>query len=1147
MSKTILGLDLGPSSVGWALLSADDQLKPTGLVKCGVRVFPAPVDPESHDLLNVHRRMARGARRLCARRRQRRDLALRILREAELLPATEPELRKLFSDNARNPYVLRSEALHSELIPFELGKALFHLCKRRGFKSNRRSLFTQLERNPEAWAEVRGIVEAEEAEDMRKAAAKRAMAKGSAVAKEDPDAKLAQIASLEELLQRQGLTLGQYLATLLDQNKNNQADPTSRVRLRNLETSRRMYENEFDRIWEAQAHFRPEALTRTFRRQLFEAIFDQGPLKVQRFLTGDCTFEPNRKRARLACSIAHRFSIWGDVRNIKVAISPREEELPLSWEQRNRLFDALNRAKTMNWNSVKTLLGYPKSAVINLERSKEDGLTGNATEVDLSGMISDWDRWTGDDRAALEVDLLTIDRKDALYLRLRHRWKFDVELAYRLTTWEPTSGVASLSAKAMSVLIPILASDLDEITVRQACVVVANELKSQAEETEDPRLRKILEAREKNYRHAESEPSDDRLLPLLPEPFKGRFPLDTDPRLPKVTNPVVRKCLHQVRQVVSAICRQYGPPDLIRIELARDMKLTEREKAIVRKLNARNKSDAKDARDALVSENWAVPNSTNLRKYRLWKECGGVCPYTGRSISLGMLFPRDGSPPGAEVEHIIPYFRSLDESYRNVTLCVTSANRTKSNKTPFEAYAGRPEVYGEILDRVRRFPSESLVVKWESQGRIKSEQIQLGGHKIKLFELDLGNLDAKRKREGREGGLLDMFIGRRLPDTGYGAREATKYLKFVAEVETTKGEATHALAYKWGLSSILWELHGEVPPPEEPDRKYREDHRHHAIDAIVIALTSKALFQRLSKLSAESGLGLTEQRFKLDDPWPGFRRSEVLEAVRDITVSFGSKRKIRGALHSEQPFGKIRHSSTGREVYVQRKTLDETIKKGHLDAIVDRRIRELALARYASASGDNEADRLRSAFGDPSKPLLIRDRHGRMHPVRRVRVEVADADKSVFGVDAVRGSPDTFRKYFDYGKYHHVEIVECVRAHTDADGRAWKVGERRGLFVSMAEAAKQVRRLKGRYVNDDHGPDWRLALALSEDEHVVLDPVKEPTTCRVQVLSASDQRVGFRLHTASTVNRNSERWVRNVSSSHRWQKISVDPLGQRSP
>lgn len=81
-----------------------------------------------------------------------------------------------------------------------------------------------------------------------------------------------------------------------------------------------------------------------------------------------------------------------------------------------------------------------------------------------------------------------------------------------------------------------------------------------------------------------------------------------------------------------------------------------------------------------------------------------------------------------------------------------------------------------------------------------------------------------------------------------------------ATVEVSKGEATATLRHIWGLNSVL---SGNALTEKE-----RKDHRHHAIDAIVIALTSRALFQRLSRLSTQSGRALGERGFGLDDPWP---------------------------------------------------------------------------------------------------------------------------------------------------------------------------------------------------------------------------------------------------------------------------------------
>ena len=197
--------------------------------------------------------------------------------------------------------------------------------------------------------------------------------------------------------------------------------------------------------------------------------------------------------------------------------------------------------------------------------------------------------------------------------------------------------------------------------------------------------------------------------------------------------------------------------------------------------------------------------------------------------------------------------------YMNKTLCMARENRSvKKNNTPYEAYGANNERYLEMLARVRRMPF------------------------------------GKRARFERKEIKTDEFVERQLNDTRYIAREVKKYVERLGgvSVEVTKGGVTHWLRKRWGLNRVLGD-NGE---------KNREDHRHHAVDAVVVALTSRSLFNRISALSAQSGFALSERGCHLPDPWPGYF-SQICVNVDKIIVSHAATRKIIGALHEETAYG----------------------------------------------------------------------------------------------------------------------------------------------------------------------------------------------------------------------------------------------------
>ncbi|MCL4211289.1 MAG: hypothetical protein KJZ68_11565, partial [Phycisphaerales bacterium] len=202
MSTMTLGLDLGPTSIGWALVDEEEGR----IVATGVRVFPEGVDRDQQGAehpKNEQRRIARGMRRQIARRARRKKALRAALVEAGLYPAEPAEQGRL---DALDPYVLRRRALTEALVPFEFGRILIHLNQRRGFLSNRREDRKRRKETSELLNEISSLA-----------------------------------ASIEEAGHE---TLGQHFASIRAGNP--------RERVRGHHTRRDMYEREFDLLWDRQ-------------------------------------------------------------------------------------------------------------------------------------------------------------------------------------------------------------------------------------------------------------------------------------------------------------------------------------------------------------------------------------------------------------------------------------------------------------------------------------------------------------------------------------------------------------------------------------------------------------------------------------------------------------------------------------------------------------------------------------------------------------------------------------------------------------------------------------------------------------------------------------------------------------------------------
>lgn len=1055
-----LGLDLGTNSIGWALVREDEDGASGAMEGCGVRIFEEAVDAKTGAPKNQARRGARLARRVLQRRARRRALLRKRLVEAGLLPvelADGSDLeRKL--NALGDPYALRKQALDKTLEPHQIGRVLLHLCARRGFLSNRKT----------RWGALLGdldakdlIDEMEKAERERKADAGRS-AKANEEEKEQGKV-IAELADLWNAMQAAGArTLGEYLADLPEGE-----------RKRERHTDRQMHQEEFGKVWAAQAERHP-MLTEELRKRLFETIFHQRPLKLRGGRIGMCSLEPLRPRAAKARLESQRFRLLQDVNHLdaagiwqddySLACERRKVLHPIMQAQlppcgscgaclkRKSLADALETQGSMTWGGIRKLFGFPRNVKFNLEEgSKEKGLTGNRTAARLRGLIPDqWDAIDDGERKRLVEDLLTIENKRALFHRLWEKRGFEKETALRLAVAEFEDGYASHSLKAMNWMLPHLERGMIYSDARKVA----------------------------GYGYEAPEAGDAELL--------GAPPAD-------LRNPVVERALHELRRVVNAVIRRHGKPDVIRVELARDLKMTSKDKANFQRVQRENQKMNEEAKAELAKIGVAQPSRDDQLKYRLWRECGGECPYTGKTISIHELFSGD-----VDVEHIIPYSRCFDDSFLNKTLCVATENRqVKRNKTPWEAYGGSAR-WEEILQRARGWP----------EGKSKRR---------KLTAFAQEKVDA-----------LDDFVSRQLNDTGYISRASLAYLKTLgADAQVSKGRPTAMLRRFWGLNRILA---GDSPDAAAVAEKNRADHRHHALDAAVIAVTDRSLYQRLARIAERNeaaGLDPILKGPAPDLPWGRFVR-DVEDALSVVAVSHAPLRKLSGALHEDTAYGLREAREDGTLVVHYRKRLED-LTEPMADKIVDPALRAAVKERIERAGG------IKSAFADLRERPLRHPTNPVGRPVRRVRIRENKSAEQLFAVTSQRTRSGAPFKYHAYGNNHHVEIF-----------RNAETGKIEARFVTMMEAAARARRRKTPIVDREwKGREFLMALAIND--MVELDGGGIENLYRVQVLDPIGGRVRLRLHKAATLDDASESLrmvISKLVSERKMRKVNVSPIGE---
>jgi len=861
-----LGLDIGTNSIGWWLYAAN--LNET--IDGGVRIFSDGRDPKSKASLAVDRRVARAMRRRRDRYLRRRTVLMERLAAAGLMP-NDPAARKALE--GLDPYALRAKGLSHRLSLNELGRALFHLNQRRGFKSNRKT--------------DRGSNEKESGK----------VASG--------------VDRLETAIRESGTkTLGQYLHQRR-QTETIHHTPPVRTRMTTLTIgdksedgydfypSRALLEDEFHKIWHEQEKHHP-ALTEALRDTLFETIFYQRPLKAP--VIGRCLFEDEPRLAK-AHPLFQRRILFETVNALRVR-EPGQPDRGLSMEERNALillFDSKTAKNPGTANQSftqirKTLRLRPDQSLTHEGKTRKgiecDRLRALLAHPDRLGAT--WGRMTIDEQWELVQKLRDTEDAKALEQWLQARFDIDEAQAMHIANTPVPEGYGRIGLQATSQILEHLIAEVIPFSV--AAEMVYGDHRGIATGEMIDRLPYYGEILDKHVIPGSGAPEDDDIT-----------------RFGRITNPTVHIGLNQLRRLVNKIIDVYGKPDEIIVELARDLKNSKDQKIEINKAIKKN-TDAAIQRGKKLEEIGERNNGENRLRLRLWEELNDDCmdrrcPYTGTKISVAMLF--DGS---CDIDHILPYSRTLDDSIANRTLCMREANRQKGNQTPWEIWGDRPQ-WDDIAPLIKRLP--------------KNKQWRFAPDAMERFE---GEND---------------FLARQLVDTQYLSRIAREYLSrlYPEEKQTggkihvyvTPGRLTEMLRRVWGLNNLLGE-HNLAKP------KNRHDHRHHAIDAAVIGMTDRTLLNRISKLhrQAEDVRAAAE---KIEPPWPGFR-ADLTNQLEKITVShradhgrinFETRKNGRdstaGQLHNDTAYG----PTDIENVVVTRKPL-LTIKPADISRIRDKHL-----------------------------------------------------------------------------------------------------------------------------------------------------------------------------------------------------------------
>ncbi|WP_320127528.1 type II CRISPR RNA-guided endonuclease Cas9 [uncultured Sphaerochaeta sp.] len=800
MQKYRLGLDTGTNSIGYSVISLGDKNEPKDILDMGVRIFSDGRNPKDNQPLAVARRLARGARRQRDRRLQRKKLLLNQLIRDGLFPENSSERQGL---KEMDPYRLRKKALDYKLSAYELGRALFQLGTRRGFKSNR------ITDEPE----------------------KNKVSNSEKLSQTDKISRLE-----EEIVSNHCRTLGEYLNLRIERNQG--------IRFRNGEfdcyPSRELYQKEFWEIKRSQCLEFPDVDW----NQIEKIIFFQRPLRKQE--RGKCQFYTDEDRAYSILPSAQRFRIASEVNNLKFS-DLDGNTFTLSDIEKDSLIDLLQYCRTMSFGKIRSKLSIDLATKFNLEDERRSGMQGNEISVNMRNAECfgpAWDVLSIETQDEIIETLLESETNEEVFQYL-DIFGLTPEQKQKMASMKLGKKIGKLSAHFM----------LD-------CTLLI----------EKEHIRYDEAVAKMHFNHSYN-PIIDLRGSL---PYYGQILTDTvlganseapesDPEIKygKIANPTVHIALNQLRKVVNAVIVEYGAPEQIVVELSRDIADSAelRHEHYVKQAE-RERTNTKIT-ELLKQEpfNLLHPSAWDIKKYKLWEELRDKqlvsrCPYCGEVIPASKLFAEE-----IEIEHILPYSRTLLDSMSNLTLSHRKCNQTKKELTPYEAFGHDPDgyIWKEIKDRADNLPANK---------RIKFTQDAMDD-----FEND------------------SNFIARQLNDNRYMSKAACKYLSCVCSqnsVWSITGHDTSFLRARWGLNTIL---------NNEGNFKNRNDHRHHAIDALVIGLTDRSLLQKLADIN-KNRTGIS-----LETPSCPFPYESVLNHVKDIVVSFKPDHGYEGRIFKETATG----------------------------------------------------------------------------------------------------------------------------------------------------------------------------------------------------------------------------------------------------
>ncbi|MEN8764595.1 MAG: type II CRISPR RNA-guided endonuclease Cas9 [Polaribacter sp.] len=677
--STKLGLFVDNNSINWSLV----EVSTNKLIDLGVHVFPAGCENFGMGKREVSKRYSRRLVRLrrirYSRIRTRKYYLLKILLQHKMCPLSREDLyhwkrtkqfpkAALAEWMALDPYELRERGLHEKLTLQEFGRIFYQISCHRGYRFG--------ERNSKLADNVlsQGI---------------------------PADRKIGYLKTRRSIKSN---TLGTYLNSIKP--VEGETYTKSAERIRNRICTLEMYFDEIHALWDVQAEFY-HTLTNELREELIGspddidpkgALFFQRSLKSQKHKVGNCLYEPKKTRCCISSITYQELEAWKWVNTIK--FNNRSLEI----EDAKKVVDYYNTHYRFNFSEIKKLLGQDYSK--NFNYRDEENFRGSFLNSELSKnkyFGNEWFSMDAKNKEDVFHALYFFDSVSRLETYAKEKFGFEQRIAKQFANISIDKNYAPLSRKASNNILYFLRKGYEY----KASIYLAglrNAIKEDWCKLSFVEEEELIQVTLNLYRDTSSAKLIPELRRLLKELFqftsfnpnrlygfsnagmleqkRGKLAVDkaADNQILALKNSILIQSVFETRKVVNQIIEDYGPIEQINCELSVDVKVN-RMQRFMHKLDQK-RIMANNKRYVLHLKKESIDlTPMNILKYELWEECKRTCPYSGKEISLELLYT-----PHVKIVYIHPWSRSLNDSRMNKTLCITEIADQLNNRTPYEYF-----------------------------------------------------------------------------------------------------------------------------------------------------------------------------------------------------------------------------------------------------------------------------------------------------------------------------------------------------------------------------------------------------------------------------------------------------------------------------